>query len=80
MCEVIRTKWSKLEPTLVHNLLTDFPKCGIKYTGKYSAGLVLVKQASDITMAKIVEKAQAANSEKSYFFMIPQQVAEAMNI
>jgi hypothetical protein len=80
MCEVIRTDWSELEPKLVHSLLLKFPECGIKYTGKYGAGLVLVKQASDITMAKIIEKAQAANSEKSYFFMIPQQVAEAMNI
>ena len=80
MCKVIRTKWSELSAPVVCEMLKDFPQCGIKYTGKFGIGLVLVKRDKDITLRKIQEKAIAANPKESHYAFIPDNIALAAGL
>ena len=72
--------WNDLKETIATEMMTGkFPTCGIKYTGKYGPGVVLVKyDVSDKNM--IMQKAKAANSEISYVFIIPRSIEKAAGI
>lgn len=80
MCNVKLEKWSNLKATFAAEMLRgEFPKCGIKYTGKHSEGLVLVKY--DVNDKELIrQKAKAANEDSSYVFIIPKRIAEVYNI
>ena len=78
MCKFM--KWDKLKSTYAAEMLRgSFPKCGIKYTGKYGKVLVLVKY--DVTDKNLViEKAKAASDDGSIAFIIPPKIAKAAGI
>ena len=80
MCNVQVGKWSNLVSTHVPGMLRGkFPSCGIKFTGKYGAGLVLVKY--DVTdLDLIIQKAKAASEKISYVFVIPKSIAKVYNL
>ena len=74
MCQVIVRKWSDLKSTYAAEMLKgEFPKCGVKYTGKHGQGLVLVKYNVTIEVAR--QKAVAAHNCISHVFVIPKRVA-----
>ena len=78
MCKVM--KWDKLKAIVAAEMLKGpFPKCGIKYTGKYGIGLVLVKYNVP-GKELIMEKARAANPNGSIAFIIPKKIAAVYGI
>ncbi len=80
MCNVKVSKWNNLVSTYVPGMLRGkFPDCGVKYTGKHGAGLVLVKY--DVTDKNlIIQKAKAASESISYVFVIPKAIAKVYGI
>lgn len=80
MCKIEVRKFKELRSTYFSEMTKgNFPKCGIKYTGKYSHGLVLVKYNVPGIEA-IKEKARAANDTISHVFVIPKAAAMAVGI
>jgi len=77
---ILVRKWDNLKSTVANEMMAGkFPDCGVKYTGKYGPGLVLVKyDVSDKNM--IMQKARAANSEISHVFIIPRSIEKAAGI
>ena len=62
MCKVKVRKWNNLKSTYAAEMLKgDFPKCGVKFTGKHSEGLVLAKYDAPIQL--VISKAKAAHCE-----------------
>ena len=81
MCKVLVRNWNNLKSTHAAEMLKgDFPKCGVKFTGKHSQGLVLARY--DVPIQTVREKAKAAHSDITNVFIIPKPVAEVygMNI
>ena len=80
MCKVILGKFNELKSTYAVDMLRgSFPACGIKYTGKYGAGLVLVRY--DVTdMEAVRAKAKAANELVSHVFVIPRIVGKVVGL
>ena len=78
MCKVM--KWDKLKSTIASEMLKGkFPKCGVKYTGKYGVGLLLVKY--DVPgKQSIMEKARASSPNGAIAFIIPRKIAIAAGI
>ena len=77
MCEIQIGEWKELASTYAAEMLRgEFPKCGIKYTGKYGAGLVLIL-AGGTNLDLVREKARAAagDSGVSYVFTIPSVIS-----
>ena len=74
MCEVSFQDWDNLKSKFAGEMLSkNFPECGIKYTGKHGHGLVIA--LAHAPFDSILKKAAAANSEKSYVFMVPDKIA-----
>lgn len=80
MCKVIISKFKDLKGSYAADMLKgSFPKCGIKYTGKYGHGLVLVRY--DVTdFDSVKEKAKAASDSVSHVFVIPKQIEMAVGL
>lgn len=78
MCKVM--KWDKLKSTYAAEMLKGaFPKCGVKYTGKYGKGLLLIKyDVADTEMVR--QKAKAASDKGSIGFIIPRKIAAVYGI
>jgi len=72
-------KWDTLKSTEVPKLLRgEFPKCGVKYTNRYSKPLVLIKyEVSSLDLVK--EKIKAAG-DGCYAVIIPKAVANVYGI
>ncbi len=76
MCKIMIGEWKELSATHAAEMLKGpFPKCGIKFTSKYGAGLVLVRDG--IPRNLLVEKAKAAGAKNNitYVFKVPQSIA-----
>ncbi len=76
MCKIMVGEWNELSSTHAAEMLKGpFPKCGVKYTSKYGAGLVLVRDG--ISRALLVEKAKAAgaNADISFVFKVPARIS-----
>jgi len=79
MCKILVRKWDNLKSSLVAEAITgDFPKCGVKYTGKYGQGLVIARFNAPISLIK--EKARAANQEITHVFVMPRSIDRLVNI
>lgn len=81
MCKVLVRDWSNLKSTHAAEMLKgNFPKCGVKFTGKHGQGLVLARY--DAPIQTVREKAKAAHSKVSHVFIIPKTIANVygMNI
>ena len=79
MCKIIVRQWNNLRSTYAADMLKGrFPKCGVKFTGKYGQGLVLVRYDVPIDVVKL--KAKAANQVISNVFVIPRKVARVYGI
>jgi hypothetical protein len=73
-CDISFQEWDNLKSSFAGKMLSrDFPACGIKYTGKHGPGLVLALASASLD--SILQKASAANEDKSYVFIIPDSVA-----
>ena len=76
MCKILIGEWSELSSTHAHEMLKgDFPQCGVKYTSKYGAGLVLVREGISRQLLKEKAKAAGAKQDRSYVFKVPQSIA-----
>lgn len=76
MCKIMIGDWKELSSTHAAEMLKGpFPKCGIKFTSKYGAGLVLVRDG--VKRALIKEKAKAAGAKYgvSYVFKVPPRIS-----
>ena len=76
MCKIMIGEWKELSSTHAAEMLKGpFPRCGVKYTSKYGAGLVLVRDG--ISRALLTEKAKAAGmkEDRSYVFKVPPRIA-----
>ena len=80
MCDVSFQNWDNLKSTFAAEMLSgEFPKCGIKYTGKHdNGGLVLALPTASMDM--VIKKARAANPVKSYVFTIPDNIAKVYGL
>ena len=78
MCKVM--KWDKLKSIVAAEMLKgSFPKCGVKYTGKYGKGLLLIRyDVADTEMVR--QKARAASDKGSIGFIIPRNIAAVFGI
>ena len=77
MCKIMICEWNELSSTHAHEMLKgDFPSCGIKYTSKFGAGLVVIKGA--VSRSLLNEKARAAGIKHniSYVFKAPKNIAD----
>lgn len=81
MCKIIVQKWKNLKSTHAAEMLKSFPDCGVKYTGKFGQGLVLVRpDLTDIEFVKSKAKMAAIKSNISHVFIIPRPVVKAMGL
>lgn len=80
MCKVLMTPFKQLKSSYAAEMLKGkFPTCGIKYTGKHGAGLVLVKH--DVTdISSVIAKAKAAGDSVAHVFVIPKQICRAVRL
>ncbi len=56
----------------------DFPKCGVKYTGKHGQGLVWARY--DVPIDIVRQKAKAASASISNVFVIPKPIAKVYGL
>ena len=79
MCRKILRKWNTLRSTYAADMLKgEFPKCGVKYTGKYGQGLVLALY--HVPADVVISKAAASSSKISNIFIIPKSVARVYGL
>ena len=76
MFKIMIGEWKELKSTHAAEMLKgEFPKCGVKYTSKHGAGLVLVRDG--IPRNLLIEKAKAAGAKDNvaYVFKVPQKIS-----
>lgn len=76
MCKIMIGEWKELKSTHAAEMLKGpFPKCGVKYTSKHGAGLVLVRDG--ISRELLIEKAKAAGARQdiSFVFKVPARIS-----
>ena len=82
MCEVIIKDWSHLDTRFLTKLLSKkrkFPDCGIRYSTLFEWGIVIIRNNYiKIPVQQILEKAAAANPVKSYVYIMPKEIEQAM--
>ena len=76
MCKIMIGEWKELSATHAAEMLKGpFPKCGVKFTSKYGAGLVLVRDGVSRELIREKAKAAGVKSDISYVFTVPPRIS-----
>ena len=78
MCKIMN--WDNNKSLVAADMLkVTFPACGIKYTGKYGVGLLLIRY--DVADKNLIrQKAKASSDQGAIGFVIPKKIAAVYNI